>query len=80
MTDKIIELSRGVVTAPAYGEAEGVAAAKRRATYRGRPPSIDMEAIKHRLARGLSPTEIARGLRISRGTVHKARADMTDIA
>ena len=61
-------------------QAEGVAAAKQRATYRGRPPSIDMEAIKHRLARGLSPTAIARELRISRGTVYKARADMTDIA
>ena len=47
-------------------QAEGIAAAKQRATYRGRPPSIDMEAIKHRLARGLSPTEIARELRISR--------------
>ena len=61
-------------------QAEGIAAAKQRATYRGRPPSIDMEAIKHRLARGLSPTAIARELRISRGTVYKARADMTDIA
>ena len=39
-----------------------------------------MDAIKHRLAMGLSPTEIARELRISRGTVYKARADMTDIA
>ena len=33
-------------------QAEGIAAAKQRATYRGRPPSIDMEAIKHRLAMG----------------------------
>ena len=49
-------------------------------TYRGRPPRIDMGAIKHRLTMGLSPTEIARELRISRGTVYKARADMTDIA
>ena len=39
-----------------------------------------MEAIKQRLALGLSPTAIARELRISRGTVYKARADMTDIA
>ena len=61
-------------------QAKGIAAAKQRATYRGRPPSIDREAIKHRLARGLSPTEIARELRISRGTVYKARADMTDLA
>ena len=61
-------------------QAEGIAAAKQRGAYRGRPPRIDMEAIKHRLAMGLSPTAIARELRISRGTVYKARADMTDIA
>ena len=61
-------------------QAEGVAAAKQRGTYRGRPPRIDMDAIKHRLAMGLSPTAIARELRVSRGTVYKARADMTDIA
>ena len=39
-----------------------------------------MEAIKHRLTMGLSPTAIARELRISRGTVYKARAGTTDIA
>ena len=62
-------------------QAEGVAAAKQRgAAYRGRPPRIDMDAIKHRLAMGLSPTAIARELRVSRGTVYKARAGMTDIA
>jgi DNA-binding CsgD family transcriptional regulator len=33
-----------------------------------------MEAIRHRLAKGLSPTVIARELGISRGTVYKARA------
>ena len=57
-------------------QVEGIAAAKQRDAYRGRPPRIDMEAIKHRLARGLSPTAIARELRISRGTVYKARADL----
>ena len=61
-------------------QAEGVAAAKQLGTYRGRPPRIDMEAIKHRLAMGLSPTAITRELRVSRGTVYKASADMTDIA
>ena len=55
-------------------QAEGITAAKQRGTYRGRPPRIDMEAIQHRLARGLSPTDIARELGISRGTVYKARA------
>ena len=41
---------------------------------------FDMEAIRHRLAMGLSPTETARELGVSRGTVYKARAGMTDIA
>ena len=41
-------------------KAKGIAAAKQRATYRGRAPRIDMDAIKHRLAMGLSPTAIAR--------------------
>ena len=53
------------------------AAVKQRGAYRGRPSRIDMEAIKHRLARlamGLSPTDIARELGISHGTVYKARA------
>ena len=37
-----------------------------------------MEAIKQRLATGLSPTAIARELKVSRGTVYKAKAAMTD--
>ena len=57
-------------------QAEGIDAAKRRGTYRGRPPKIDTEAIQNRLARGLSPTEIAREMGISRGTVYKAKALM----
>ena len=57
-------------------QAEGIAAAKQRGAYRGRPPKIDMEAIKHRLARGLTPTQIAREMGISRGTVYKARTDL----
>ena len=61
-------------------QAEGIAAAKRRGAYRGRPPRIDMEAIKHRLAMDLSPTQIARELGVSRGTVYKAKVDMTGIA
>ena len=61
-------------------QTEGVAATKQRGAYRGRPPRIDMEAIKHRLATGLSPTQIARELGVSRGTVYKAKADMPDSA
>ena len=59
-------------------QAEGIAAAKQRGAYRGRPPRIDMEAIRHRLAMGLSPTQVARELGISRGTVYKAKVGMTD--
>ena len=58
-------------------QAEGIVAAKQRGAYRGRPPRTDMEAIKQRLAKGQSQTEIARDLGISRGAVYKARADMS---
>ena len=59
--------------------AEGIAAAKQRGAYRGRPPRIDMQAIKHRLSMGLSPTTIAHELGVSRGTVYKAKAELKDI-
>ena len=49
--------------------AEGIAAAKQRGAYRGRPPKIDMEAITDRLVTGQSPTQIARTEGLARGTV-----------
>ena len=61
-------------------QAERILAAKQRSVYRGRPPRIDMETIRQRLARGQSPTEVARELGISRGTVYKAKANMTNLA
>ena len=51
-----------------------------RPAYRGRPPRIDMQAIKHRLSMGLSPTTIAHELGGSRGTVYKAKAELKDIS
>ncbi|PZX45740.1 DNA invertase Pin-like site-specific DNA recombinase [Roseinatronobacter thiooxidans] len=57
-------------------QAEGIAAAKQRGVYRGRKPGIDFQAIQAKLADGCSPTEIAREMRISRGTVYKAKAQM----
>ena len=57
-------------------QAEGIASAKCRGVYRGRKPKIDMTAIQVRLADGLSPTEIARDMGVSRGTVYKAKAQM----
>ena len=41
-------------------QAEGIAAAKQRGAYRGRPPRIDLQAIQHRLARGLSVADANR--------------------
>lgn len=58
-------------------QAEGIASAKQRGVYRGRKPKIDMNAIQAKLADGCSPTEIARAMGISRGTVYKAKAQMT---
>ena len=55
-------------------QAEGIAAAKRRGVYRGRPPTIDMEEVRARIVEGQSPTRIAREMGISRGTVCKAKA------
>jgi DNA invertase Pin-like site-specific DNA recombinase len=57
-------------------QAEGIKAAKRKGVYRGRPPKLDMAAIQTKLSAGLSPTEIAREMGISRGTVYKAKAKM----
>jgi DNA invertase Pin-like site-specific DNA recombinase len=57
-------------------QVEGIAAAKRKGVYRGRVPKIDMTAIQARLIEGCSPTEIAREMGVSRGTVYKAKAQM----
>ena len=54
-------------------QAEGFVAARQRGACRGRPPKIDMDAIRRRLAEGQSPTRIARVPGISRGTVYKAK-------
>ena len=59
-------------------QVERIAAAKQRGVYRGRPPRIDMEAVKQQLAAGASPTRIARELGISRGTAYKAKGEMTN--
>ena len=58
-------------------QAEGIAAAKPRGVYRGRIPRIDIDAIQAKLVAGCSPTEIARKMGVSRGTVYKAKARMS---
>lgn len=54
-------------------QAEGIAAAKKRGTYKGRPPKIDRAEIRHRLKQGHGPSQIARELGISRGTVYQVQ-------
>jgi DNA invertase Pin-like site-specific DNA recombinase len=54
-------------------QAEGIAAAKTRGVYKGRPPKIDRAEIWRRLQQGHGPTKIARDLGISRGTVYQVR-------
>lgn len=58
-------------------QAEGIKAARQRGVYRGRPPKIDMTEIQTILGKGQTPTQIAHDLGISRGTVYKAKAQMT---
>lgn len=54
-------------------QAEGIVAAKKRGIYKGRPPKIDRDAIQQRLKQGQGPTQIARDLGVSRGTVYQVR-------
>ena len=55
-------------------QAEGIVAAKMRGAYIGRQAKIDMEEIQMKLKKGASPTDVAREMGISRGTVYKAKA------
>ena len=57
-------------------QAEGIVMARRKGTYRGRPPKIDTDAIRDRIAEGQSPTRIAREMGVSRGTVYKAKGQI----
>ena len=53
-------------------QAEGIAAAKARAVYKGRPQSVDYAAIQQLKSQGLGVTAIAAKMGCSRGTVYKA--------
>jgi len=54
-------------------QADGIAAAKNKGIYKGRPPSIDQDKIKQHLLEGKRPTQIAKELEISRGTIYKIK-------
>jgi DNA invertase Pin-like site-specific DNA recombinase len=50
---------------------EGIAAAKVRGIYKGRPKSIDAADIKRLLADGIGPTDFAKRLHIGRASVYR---------
>jgi DNA invertase Pin-like site-specific DNA recombinase len=53
---------------------EGIAAAKAKGVYRGRPPSIDAAKIAALKAEGLGATEIAKRLKVGRASVYRVLA------
>ena len=53
---------------------EGVAKAKLRGAYRGRPPSIKPDDVRALHSQGLGATEIAQRLQIGRASVYRALA------
>jgi DNA invertase Pin-like site-specific DNA recombinase len=52
-------------------QAEGIAAAKVRGVYKGGKRRIEPEAVRKLAAEGVRPTQIARQLGVSRGTVYR---------
>jgi DNA invertase Pin-like site-specific DNA recombinase len=50
---------------------EGIAAAKARGVYKGRPKSINVGEIKRLLAAGIGATEVAKRLGIARASVYR---------
>ncbi len=54
-------------------QAEGIAAAKAKGVYKGRKPQIDQTEIATRLSSGHRPSDIARDMGISRGSVYKVK-------
>ena len=54
-------------------QADGIAAAKSKGIYKGRPQSIDQYKIREHLLEGKRPTQIAKDLEISRGMVYKVK-------
>jgi DNA invertase Pin-like site-specific DNA recombinase len=54
---------------------EGIAAAKERGVYKGRPKAINVGEIRRLMAEGVGPTEIAKRLGIGRASVYRLLAE-----
>lgn len=51
---------------------EGIAKAKAEGRYKGRPVTVDKDAIRRLHGEGVKPTQIAQKLRVARSTVYEA--------
>jgi DNA invertase Pin-like site-specific DNA recombinase len=51
---------------------EGIAKAKAKGVYKGRPASIDLDRVRQLKAEGWGPSQVARKLGISRASVYRA--------
>lgn len=51
---------------------EGIAKAKQAGVYKGRKPSVPVDEVRRLKAEGLRPADIARRLKIGRGSVYRA--------
>ena len=58
---------------------EGIAKAKARGAYKGRPPSIDAAVVKRLREEGIAPSDIARQLRIGRASVYRVLKGATTV-
>lgn len=57
---------------------EGIERAKAAGVYKGRKPSVDGAAVQQLRNEGVSPTEIAKRLRIGRASVYRALQDRVE--
>jgi DNA invertase Pin-like site-specific DNA recombinase len=55
---------------------EGIAKAKAAGVYKGRKPSVPVAEVRRLKAEGVNPTEIAKHLKIGRGSVYRALKDV----
>jgi DNA invertase Pin-like site-specific DNA recombinase len=61
-------------------QARGIAAAKARNVYKGRPPTIDPQRVRELRDQGLGATAIANTLKIGRASVYRALSTVTEVA